>query len=77
MDQSKLYSPDNEQEQRERSAAHARQGRPGDYESEIIHKYGRRTPVRISGVPTMFPARKLIFQFIRATTAHGDTQEQS
>jgi PAS domain S-box-containing protein len=77
MNQSKLYSPDEEEEQRERFATYARQERPEDYESEITRKDGRRVPVRISGVPSILHGRKLILEFIRDMTGHGGTQEQS
>jgi len=76
MNQSKLYSPDSEEEQRERFAIYARQERPEDYESEITRKDGGRVPVRISGVPTILHGRKLILEFIRDMTGHGGAQEQ-
>jgi PAS domain S-box-containing protein len=76
MNQSKLYSPDKENEQRERFAAYGRQERPESYESEITRKDGGRVPVRISGVPTILHGRKLILEFIRDITAPGGVQEQ-
>lgn len=75
MNQSKLYAPGKEEEQRERFATYARQERPEDYESEITRKDGGGVPVRISGVPTVLYGRKLILEFIRDITGPG-TQEQ-
>lgn len=76
MNQSKLYPPDEEKEQRERFAAFARPERPEDYETAITRKDGARVPVRISGVPTVLHGRKLILEFVRDMTGHGRQETQ-
>lgn len=65
MNQSKLYRPEQEKEQRERFAAYARQEHPDDYSAEIIRKDTSGITVRISGVPTVLHGRKLILVFMR------------
>lgn len=74
MNQSKLYPPDEEEEQRERFATYALQEQPGDYEAEITRKDGSGVPVRISGVPTVLHGRRLILEFIRDLTGHSEPE---
>ena len=71
LNQSKLYRPEQEKEQREHFATYARQEHPGDYEAEIIRRDGSCISVRISGVPTVLHGRKLLLEFIRDLARPG------
>ena len=71
MNQSKLYPPEQREQQRAQFAAYARQEQPEDYKTELARKEGGHVPVRISGVPTILHGRRLIIEFVRDLTAQA------
>ena len=68
MNQSKLFPSEQEEQQRMRFEACAREQHPADYTVEVVRKDHRRVPVRISDVPTTFHDRPLIIEFVRELT---------